>query len=376
MMTKTVETVELLAAATGNRREVKVYRYGEPGARPKCYLQASIHAGETPAMMVAHHLHGLLEEAEARGDILGEIVLVPYANPIGLSQVVNAELAGRYDVAGGGNFNRNWPDLAALAAPRVEGKLGADAEENVRIVRDELRELLDEIIPFKELDSLRIALLKLAVDADLVFDMHCDDEALMHCFILPQHWPASEDFAAELGCRAILTAEDSGGGSFDEACSTIWVRLAKRFPDAPIPPACLATTLEFRGYPEVSDELGSQDAAALFRVLQRRGAVAGDPGPLPAPQGEALDLAATDSIKAPSPGVLAYKAELGARVAKGQVVAEIIDPATQTRRPVHAGTDGFILSRRTHKWVATGMSVAKIVGREPLEHRVGYLLED
>ena len=62
-------------------------------------------------------------------------------------------------------------------------------------------------------------------------------------------------------------------------------------------------------------------------------------------------------------------------------MAHLIDPAAedpaQARRAIRSGTDGFVLSRRVYKYVAAGMTVAKIVGTRPLSHRKsGNLLED
>ena len=84
-MTSRVTRIPLASPAPGTQRHLTVRRYGEPGARPKAYLQASIHADELPAMLVAHHLSRLLDEAAADGRISGEIVLVPVANPIGIT---------------------------------------------------------------------------------------------------------------------------------------------------------------------------------------------------------------------------------------------------------------------------------------------------
>src|SRR3546814_11247046 len=91
--------------------------------------------------------------------------------------------------------------------------------------------------PGSELHSLRLALASLAADADVVLDLHCDDQALMHLFLIPAHWPAAAALAADLGCRAVLLAEDSGGSSFAEAFSPPWPRLAERFPHYPRTPA-------------------------------------------------------------------------------------------------------------------------------------------
>src|SRR3546814_8708707 len=75
-------------------------------------------------------------------------------------------------------------------------------------------DLLDHLAaqtPTSELHSLRLALGGLAADADVVLDLHCDDQSLMHLFLVPAHWPQAAELAADLGCRAVLLAEDSGG---------------------------------------------------------------------------------------------------------------------------------------------------------------------
>lgn len=378
-MARQTERIPLEQPGPGTRHELTIHRYGTRGARPKAYFQASLHADETPAMMAAHHLLKLLEEADAKGLIRGEIVVVPYANPIGLAQWVNDTQLGRYELRGGGNFNRGYPDLTEPLAALLEGTLGDDAGTNVAAVRAAIPQVLAQIRPRKELDALRLALAREALTADLALDLHCDDDSLMHLFLIPQHWPEAAPLAAELGCHAVMLCEDSGGGSFDEFCSTLWVRLARRFPQHPIPAACLAGTVEFRGQADVSDELGAVDGGALYRFLARRGFVDETPGEAPKALCEATDLAATQSLKAPGYGILAYKVALGERVTKGQTIAELIDPAAPPnapRRRLLAETDGILLSRRSHKFVSAGQGCGKIVGKEPLPGRSGYLLED
>ncbi len=383
-MARQIERIVLQGTTPGTRREVVLRRYGEPGARPKVYLQASLHADETPALLLAHHLARLLDAAQAAGTIRGEVVLVPYANPIGLGQFVNAEQLGRHELRGGGNFNRDWPDFFPAVAEAVDGKLTASTEENVATIRTALHAALDAIAaqPVRnEMLNLRLTLARQAIDADMVLDLHCDDEALIYLFVTPAHWPQAHDLAADLKCRAVLLAEQSGGGSFDEAYSTPWIRLAERFPNHPIPAACLAGTVELRGQADVGDHFAEADAAGLFSALQRFGVIAGDPGPVPEPLCEATRLDACDSIKAPAVGVLSYAVELGDTVRKGDVIAWLIDPAADdpatARQPIHAGTDGLVLSRRLHKFALPGMTIAKVVGSETLPERKGaYLLDD
>src|SRR5690606_20488211 len=125
-------------------------------------------------------------------------------------------------------------------------------------------------------------LLTLAIEADIVLDLHCDAEAVEHLYT---HTRSAEEFAplsALIAARAFLLADESGDDPFDEACSRPSAELADRFKDHPIPFACHSTTLEFRGEREVSHELARRDAAALVAYMTLRGVIAGEAPPIPA----------------------------------------------------------------------------------------------
>ena len=141
-MPRETQHIDLPSAGPGSSSRLTIHRYGARGGRPKAYLHASLHADEIPAMLVQHHLLQMLEEAESKGQISGEIVALPYANPIGLGQIINGNHLGRYALAGGGNFNRNWPDLLDAVAARVDGKLGADGQANVALIRGAMVDVL------------------------------------------------------------------------------------------------------------------------------------------------------------------------------------------------------------------------------------------
>ena len=49
----------------------------------RAYIQASLHADELPGMILAHHLIKMLDSADKLGLISKEIIIVPFANPIG-----------------------------------------------------------------------------------------------------------------------------------------------------------------------------------------------------------------------------------------------------------------------------------------------------
>jgi predicted deacylase len=376
-MPRQVTDIPLAAAGPGFHRTVRVVRYGDPDARPKAYIHAALHADEAPGLLVSHHLLDQLDAADARGEIRGQIVVVPFANPIGLSQFVNGDHLGRYDLASGTNFNRNWPNLSHLVAEAVGDALGNDPQANVAVIRRAIRDILDRRVARRPIDSLTLLLAREAFDSDLVLDLHCDDEGLMHLFVAPQFWPDLSDLAAELGCRAVFLQAETGGSTFSEACSAPWLALAARFPDRPIPLACQAATVELRGFIDVGDDLARADAAAMLRALKRRGYLESSESlPIPEPACAATGFDACDVVRAPGFGVLLYHVELGEEVKQGQVIAEVVDPGAQARTAVTTATDGVVVTRRLRKLIAANEVLAKVAGREPLPHRRGYLLED
>ncbi|HVJ41356.1 MAG TPA: succinylglutamate desuccinylase/aspartoacylase family protein [Dongiaceae bacterium] len=380
-MSKRIDRIDLPSMSPGTDRYLKVHRYGEAGARPKAYLHASLHADETPGMIAAHHLLRYLDEADRRGEITGEIIVVPVANPIGLNQVINRTHLGRYELRSGGNFNRHWPDLFTGLVETTAGKLGSDPASNIAVVRKAIGAALDKINADSEFPALRLALAKLAYDADIVLDLHCDDDAEMHLYLIPENWPDGRDLAAFIGAEAVLLAADSGGASFDETFSTPWVKLqAAVGPGIPIPAACLSGTVEFRGQHDVFDEIGITDATALFSFLQHRGLIGGTVPAVPKPRCEATMLDACDVVRTPVPGVLAYKVALGQQVRAGDVIAEVIDPLADdqslARTQLRCQTDGRVLSRKLMKLIASGEAVCKVVGTRTLAYRQGLLLTD
>ena len=298
------ESIVLPQVAPGTRRELEVWRFGTPGARPKAYLQAGLHADELPGMLVLRVLAGLLE----REEVTGEVVIVPVANPIGLAQQEQGYLRGRYEANTAGNFNRGYADLTESVGGALEGRLGGDAAANVAAVRAAMAAALDGLEPRGEIAVLRHTLLRLAFDADIVLDLHADNEAVLHLYVGTPLWPDAADLAAELGARAVLLAEVSGGNPFDEACGGPWWALARRFPEAAIPPACLAATVELRSNNAVDAGLAEGDAGALLRFLTRRGVVAGEAGEPPALPCAATPLDAMQQVIAPVAGLVVYRA--------------------------------------------------------------------
>nr|WP_227754335.1 succinylglutamate desuccinylase/aspartoacylase family protein [Stagnihabitans tardus] len=299
---------------------VMLHRFGTAKSRPKVYLQAGLHADEMPGPLILHHLKSLLEDAE----IIGEILIVPLANPIGFAEWLHDKPQGRRHLASGQNFNRGFPD-APTDTP----------DENA---------------------ALRSLLLSLSQDADHVLDLHCDHFAVPHLYTTPRHPERTDLLASCMGARLALIAEVSGGHAFDEAN-----------------PGGFAATLEYRGQFDVSDALAQADALGLMTYLGAVGAIAPQGAPLHAPAPH-LPLAGALEALAPQGGIVTWEAAPGDEVHKGQPIAQVTDPMTGLRLPVPAPCDGLLFRQELWRLCLRGQSLAHVAGREPA--RSGDLLSD
>lgn len=127
MKTGRIQEHLLPISAVGTERKIISVHFGQKKSSRKVYIQAGLHADEAPGYLVASRLLELLDQADEAGNIPGEIIVVPAANPIGLSQWGTDTIRGRFDDSDNINFNRRYYDLSDEIAKRIEGRLGDDA---------------------------------------------------------------------------------------------------------------------------------------------------------------------------------------------------------------------------------------------------------
>ena len=380
-MTFELHRTTLAADIPGATTELYWYTAGPADAATRVHLQAALHADEQPGTMALHHLLPMLRDADAQGQLNAHFTIFPSVNPLGLANFSLRHHIGRYDIETGVNYNRRWPDLYPLVADAIAGKLGDDTAANIATLRAAVASWIDSQRPATAIQRLRLLVLKSAVAADIVLDLHCDDDSLKHIFTSPELMPGLQDLADWMGVAATLTAEDSGGGSFDEVLPSLYRKARLANPAHPIPNGAETATLEYRGRADSFDALGRQDAAGLSGFFAGRGLIAADAGTPPPAAPAPTPFDATEVLRVDAPGLLAYRVELGDRVVKGQPIADLIamdgPQAFIARRPILAGTDGFVLSRISAKYVRSGTGIAKIVGTQAIPARAGgYLLED
>lgn len=360
----------LQGSASGTRRAITSLHYGQ-GPR-RVLLQASLHADEVPAMLVAQHLRRRLGELEQQGRLLAEVVLLPACNPLGLAQQLWGRHQGRFEIDSGHNFNRHYPDLVDEALARSAGLLGQDGARNTAVLRQAMQQALGERRPQTELQSLRQILLSLALGAEVVLDLHCDNEGVMHLYSTPQQAAQTAQLGQCLQARVALLANESGDAPFDEACSGPWLRLQQALAGRhPVELGCYAATVEHRGVCDVRHELAAQDAEGLLQFLGLQGFIAGMAAPAPW-DCPLRPLAGSMPVTTPHAGVLVYHAELGAELRVGDLIAELIEPVSGESTPLRSPVDGLHYAREQQRWVQAGQSIARVAGREAT--RTGKLL--
>ncbi len=366
------ETLPLPVFTPGAARTQTICRFGRAGRGGKAYVQAAAHADEIPAALCAQHLRALLEEAEEQGRVRGEIVLVPAASPEGLAQFALDHHMGRHHLPSGRNFNRFWPDATEEVMAR-RGRFGGDPAANARMVREIVREALRGRAAHAEDEVRKLALMRLAHDADIVLDLHADLDAEQHLFLDPDCWPALSVLAGLLDAKVVMLARHSGGAPFEETIAAPFIALREAGVPCDLPET---VTVELRGRQDVSDELAERDARALFGFLVLRGLIAGEVSAPPF-TGVAAPFEATELVRAPAGGILVYRREKGADLKPGETLAEIVDPLTMARTPARTAAGGRLFSRNLHHFVRRGEIIAKVQGASPLADRErGRLMTD
>jgi predicted deacylase len=312
---------------------------GSKASAPKTYMQGALHADELPGPATLHFLCKLLRQAETDNQLAGDITIVPQANPIGLAQMPNMQLQGRFDTISGTNFNRDFQ----------------------RIALQDREKLLEDLEQQTPTNKLKNNLLYMALGADIMIDLHCDDESLLYTYVCDEFWPDSKDFAAAMNLHSVFVA-DGESSAFDEAVS-----YAFRHDNNPNPPRRFATTLELRGQRDVSEKLAKQDATGLFDFLIGRGVIKAKSRKVPDWNGKAVPLDNIEVVRTPVGGIIWLERSLGDIVKKGDLLAKIIgEPGTETNlHHVLAPQDGIVVTATSSRFAPRGGQLYKIICDKP-----------
>lgn len=349
-------TIEKIPGDTeGVSYELTVYRFkGSSRKAPTAYIQAALHAGELPGVVAIHELMPKLRAAEAEGRILGDITVVPAANPVGRAQFHFGEVQGRFHLGTRTNFNRDFPLLA-----RPERSALPPATHTATVDQ-----------------RLKRLLVELSIGHDIVLDLHCDFESVFYLYVPAQLWPAMRDCAAALGVEAAILWEGESGAAFEEAAIHPWLQVPREKAGLD---RRVVTTVEYRGLRDVEPSYAKSDAEGIYRLLSVRGVIADEKAAkLKRFTGIAAPIDHVELIAMPRSGAILFHVEPGQRVRKGAKLATIVHSPGEPdgALDLHAPQAGYVLTRSAHRSGRAGDDIIKLVGEGPSAKPKAGALED
>ncbi|MER8562669.1 succinylglutamate desuccinylase/aspartoacylase family protein [Mesorhizobium sp. M0578] len=356
------ENLSLAASSIGTQRHIVVHRFGAGHLGPKIYFQAGLHADEPAGMVILHHLVRLLNERS--DEPKGEIVIVPCANPIGLSQRLQGYHAGRSDLGVGGNFNRNFPDVSALVRERLIAIQDEGATVDDSAIERVLRDSIATLSPRTELNSMKQSLLKLAIDSDYVLDLHTDDEGIVYTFVSDADHPAA-DLLSQHTASKVTVAFLPSYITFSAGCYRPWRVASEQVPEGSTARR-FAATLECRGTRDVSDQIAMNDARGLMGFVEAVGILAASGNEAPVTTTFKTTLECIDYVQANTAGVILFSKAPGDAITVGEEVATILDPTTGDRCSLLARSSGIVIGHAASRISVPGLTIVTIASSSPL----------
>ncbi|WP_109480450.1 succinylglutamate desuccinylase/aspartoacylase family protein [Paraburkholderia sp. C35] len=378
-MTVHKETIDLPQVAPGAAHQLIRYTFDGTGATTRsAYIQAGLHADEHPGLLVVHHLLRMLSALEADGRIKGRIVLLPFANPVGMSQRIFGMPTGRFNLENGENFNRHFPSIAgavehALSDARFE-------RNDVTQFKALFARLLAAQSPRDPVRANKLHLLREALQHDILLDLHCDTRGILHLYSTRAQEMRALRLAKAMRIEAVFLEERAGGGPFDEAYMEPWNVLASAgLVDSA--QSGFAASVELRGQADVSDELAIADAQGILRFLAAESIIDYDEHDAErTAEPRVYPLEGLSHVGAPSTGIVVYAKQPGDTVARGDLIAEIVRidaPPDAPRERVLSDVDGIFVVAQHFRLVKAGQRIALLAGATPLPGRTaGNLLND
>lgn len=377
--------VVVRTSATGHELTAPVFVARGRQERPLAYVQANVHGGELQGNAAILALFEVLEKEPLRGTV----VLVPRVNPIGANQQLGDYVSGVYDVLTGGNFNRGYLNLtgpsrsAASCYVDVDSFAAAHQSSTVGEIRDGFRASLLAALDAIEEEAklwgadtrldLALPIQRMAVEADLILDLHTGDRAPRYLYV-PEGAVAA---ARAFGFPFVLEVPARFGGALDEASFVPWQDLSEAFVRlgrTDVPRLVDGFTVELGSMNAFSIEAGREDARRIASALRHYGILDGEPE-APPTKVTACSVGDYRSLHAPVGGLVDFAVAPGTPVKAGDVVARIVDfsrcrtlppRAAEAVVEVLAPADGLVLLFHAFSSVPKGARLFSMMTRTRL----------
>ena len=323
------KTVTVGSFANGETFSIPVFHCqgAQPDDAPSVYIQANIHGAEVQGNAVIYQLLERLNQERP----LGNITLVPYANPIGSNLKMGEYTYGRFDPTTGNNWNRAYYyDMHFL--PGFIKKHRASDTSTIR--REFKSQLISQVKQRLENSTYNISLPEkialqlqiMAHQADIVLDLHTGPSSSKHLYV-PEY---SRDSARYFDIPHHLLIPNEFAGALDEACFCPWWELSNALinsgrDDFSLEDHFEAFTVELGSHEQINLDDALDDAKSLLSYLSHKNVFSGDNYRPKEMDRHACYLKDYKTFYLPEGGLVEYVAQLGMPLEKGEVIARVLN---------------------------------------------------
>ncbi|GAA0787646.1 MULTISPECIES: succinylglutamate desuccinylase/aspartoacylase family protein [Pseudomonadati] len=322
-MTKAIRSaLNVGELAAGQMLNVPLFTFkGTDSTAPAVYVQANVHGAEVQGNAVIYQLMSMLENCQ----VLGDIVLAPLANPLGINQKSGEFTLGRFDPITGVNWNREYLDHKVdVAAWYFEHQSLSDAQL-IQAYKSMLVEACESKLqqPWGITTGHRLAvsLQSLAHRADIVLDLHTGPKSCKHLYCPEYDMRSARFFSIPYS----LIIPNSFGGAMDEAAFCPWWQLteyaASQGRHFTVPVAAFTLELASQERIDMADAL--VDAKGIMAYLSHRGVIKEVIQPAEMPR-YACYLKDYKKFHAPQSGMVEYCATVGQPLLAGQTLVNML----------------------------------------------------
>lgn len=211
--------------ADGTKLSIPVFHFpGSDADALKVYIQSGIHGAEVQGYLVALQLIETFLKDPPRGDV----TIVPMANPYAMNVKGVEYTIGRFDPVTGENWNRNYIDFSSLAQEFLKENSKSSFAELMHLFKSTMASHIDQLLEKGEhsyAQKIAWQLQRLAVEANIVLDLHCDTISVPHVYSASYAIPS----ASRLGIPFLIEIPHQFGGALDEAIFCPWVALTEQY---------------------------------------------------------------------------------------------------------------------------------------------------
>ena len=376
-MIPVISTIPVVQLASGDRLSLQIYQFQGAVPGKKAYIQSNLHGAEISGNAVIHQLIEFLMSQDSN-QLIGEILLVPVCNPVGVSQRSHHFSPGRYNHYDGADWNRIFWDFEKEGED-IEGFAKSHINLDADTIKFNYRKQIalsfakqlakinaPSCRPYSEI--YRYKLQSLCLDADYVLDLHSStNQAVDYVYCFSSREESAKAFLLDRG----ILFNDYDGDAFDEAFLKPWLALEKSLAELGSAIDVFdveAWTLELGSGMQMNPESVAKGLRGIKNYLASKGLLKVAGFPLPETAAHEMILTRKDSVQkyyAPAGGMIQNRVQLGSIVKKGHWLYQILSFNKNGELPrlveVCAESDVFVFDISINQSVNQGEYVLSVM---------------